>query len=44
MFFPKVAEPKEFMVIEGAEHFDLYDVDQYVDQVVERVNAFFRAA
>lgn len=43
MIFPKVAEPKELMVIEGAEHFDLYDVELYVDQAVEHMDAFFRA-
>lgn len=41
-FFPKVAEPKELIVVDGAEHFDLYDIDQYVDQVVERVGTFFK--
>lgn len=42
-FYPKAAEPKELVVIEGAEHFDLYDIDQYVDQVVERADTFFQA-
>lgn len=41
--YPKVAEPKELVVIEGAEHFDLYDQDQYVDQVIERADSFFQA-
>ncbi|AEV35175.1 alpha/beta superfamily hydrolase [Pseudovibrio sp. FO-BEG1] len=43
LFYPNAAEPKELMVVEGAEHFDLYDIDQYVDPVIDRVDTFFKA-
>lgn len=39
--YPKAAEPKMLVNIEGAEHFDLYDIDEYVDQVVDHVCTFF---
>ena len=41
-FYPKVAEPKELRIIKGAEHFDLYDQDKYVDQAVDRTDVYFR--
>lgn len=41
-FFPKVPEPKELLEIDGAEHFDLYDRDAYVDQAVDRIADFFK--
>jgi len=40
-FYPKAAEPKELFVVDGAEHFDLYDIDAYVDQAVEKSDQFF---
>ena len=33
---------KALFVIEGAGHYDLYDVPQYVDQAVERLDGFYR--
>lgn len=33
---------KDFFVIEGAGHYDLYDVPQYVDQAVERLDGFYK--
>lgn len=33
--------PKELFVIEGATHIDLYDVPEYVDQVVPKLVSFF---
>jgi uncharacterized protein len=36
------AEPKEWMEIQGASHMDLYDVDQYVDQAIEKIDEFFK--
>jgi uncharacterized protein len=37
----KAGEPKELFVIDGASHVDLYDQPQYVDQVVDKLGAFF---
>lgn len=36
------AEPKEWLEIEGASHMDLYDVDPYVDQAIEKVDEFYK--
>ena len=36
--------PKEFYVIEGAGHFDLYDNQKYIDMAVRKMNEFFRKA
>jgi fermentation-respiration switch protein FrsA (DUF1100 family) len=41
-FYGNVTEPKEMHVIEEAGHFDLYDVDAYVDQVIEKAGNFFK--
>ena len=41
-FFDQATEPKEIFVIEGASHFDLYDIDEYVDQAVDKVDSFFK--
>ncbi len=35
-------ETTELFTIEGASHIDLYDIDKYVDQAVEKINTFFR--
>lgn len=32
---------KDFVVIEGAGHYDMYDKPQYVDQAVERLGSFY---
>ncbi|MET0439049.1 MAG: alpha/beta hydrolase [Devosia sp.] len=37
-------EPKELFLIEGATHVDLYDKDEFVPQVVEKLHAFFEAS
>ncbi|NEW28741.1 alpha/beta hydrolase [Nocardia cyriacigeorgica] len=37
----KAAEPKELFVVDGASHIDLYDVDQYVTQAVDKLEEFF---
>lgn len=33
---------KDLFVIEGAGHYDMYDVPQYVDQAVERLDGFYK--
>lgn len=40
--FNNALEPKEKFIVEGASHHDLYDIDKYVDQSVERIDAFFK--
>lgn len=35
------SEPKELFIIEDATHFDLYDIDLYVDKAVDKIDAFF---
>jgi uncharacterized protein len=40
--FEIAAEPKEWLEIEGASHMDLYDVDPYVDQAMEKIDEFFK--
>ncbi|MEV0336543.1 alpha/beta hydrolase [Nocardia sp. NPDC050717] len=37
----KAAEPKELFVVDGASHIDLYDVDEYVTQAVDKLDEFF---
>jgi len=39
--FNSANEPKELFKIEGATHVDLYDIDEYVDQAVEKLNMFY---
>ncbi len=39
--FKKAGEPKEIHIIEGANHFDLYDNDRYLKPVVEKLALFF---
>ena len=39
--YDKATSKKEFHVIEGATHMDLYDISQYVNQAVEKLAAFF---
>lgn len=36
------SEPKAYHIIEGATHFDLYDIDEYVDQAVVSIDEFFK--
>ena len=40
--YSKAAEPKEMFVIPGASHVDLYDVPQYVNQSLNKLDAFFK--
>ena len=42
--FKKAGEPKEIFVIDGANHFDLYDNDRYLEPVVEKLASYFTAA
>lgn len=46
LYFSKLAiekakEPKELFLIEGASHIDLYDKEQYVAPIVEKLDRFF---
>ena len=34
-------EPKELYLVEGAGHFELYDIDEYVKQAVAKIVPFF---
>ena len=40
--FDMAAGEKEWMVIEGASHMDLYDIDKYLDPAMDKVDAFFK--
>ena len=42
--YAKAAEPKELMVIDGATHFALYDKEQYVGPIVEKLSEFYSKA
>ncbi|BDD04129.1 alpha/beta hydrolase [Aureibacter tunicatorum] len=39
-FYDKCTNPKELLVVENAGHFDLYDIDEYVDQAINKINDF----
>ncbi|MCP3667849.1 MAG: alpha/beta hydrolase [Gammaproteobacteria bacterium] len=39
--YDRATGDKELFVIEGATHVDLYDVDQYVDQAVTKLDSFY---
>lgn len=39
--YNKASEPKEFFKISDATHVDLYDIDKYVNQAVERLKMFY---
>jgi len=39
--FQKAVGPKELSWVEGASHVDLYDIEPYVSQAVERIDTFF---
>ena len=41
VFYDRVTSEKEFHEIDGASHVDLYDKMEFVDQVVDKVVAFF---
>ena len=40
--FERALTKKDFFVVEGAGHYDLYDKDEYVDQAIERLDCFYR--
>ena len=40
-YYEKCTEPKELFEVPGASHVDLYDVEEYVDQAVDRIATFF---
>ena len=40
-FYDKVASEKEYVVIDGASHVDLYDKAEYVDQAINQIAQFF---
>lgn len=42
LFNFKKRRPKKLVSIKGASHVDLYDVDKYVDQVVAKMDTFFK--
>ena len=42
MAYEKATGPKEMFLVNGATHMDLYDIPQYVDQAVDRMEQFFR--
>jgi len=41
-FYEKCSEPKELYVVPGASHVDLYDIDEYVDKAVAKMDEFFK--
>ena len=41
LFYDKVTSKKEYHEIDGASHVDLYDKVEFIDQVVDKVVAFF---
>ncbi len=41
LFHRKLKNPKKKLKIKGASHVDLYDKDEYVDQAVDGIDAFF---
>ncbi|MCP3872391.1 MAG: alpha/beta hydrolase [Desulfobacteraceae bacterium] len=42
--FKKAQKPKEVLTLEGANHFDLYDNDAYLQPATEKLNTFFTKA
>jgi uncharacterized protein len=42
MVYDMAAGEKEWMVIQGASHMDLYDIDQYLDPAMDKVDEFFK--
>ncbi|MBW1650551.1 MAG: alpha/beta hydrolase [Deltaproteobacteria bacterium] len=39
--FKRANEPKELFKIEGATHIDLYDIDKYVNQAIDKLTDFY---
>ncbi|HEY4789335.1 MAG TPA: alpha/beta hydrolase [Bacteroidales bacterium] len=40
--YEMAAGEKEWVVIEGASHMDLYDIDKYLDPAIDKVDEFFK--
>jgi len=40
--YEMAAGQKEWMVIQGASHMDLYDIDQYLNPAMDKVDTFFK--
>lgn len=40
--YSKAAEPKELFVIKNATHVDLYDVPEYMEQALEKLDDYFK--
>lgn len=40
--YDKATSPKELYLVDGATHMDLYDITEYVNQAVEKLNSFFQ--
>jgi len=39
--YDRAAEPKEFFKIQGASHVDMYDIDKYVNQAIDKLDIFY---
>lgn len=39
--FDRANEPKEFFKINGASHVDMYDIDKYVNQAIDKLGMFY---
>ncbi len=42
MFYEAASEPKELFEVPGASHVSLYDIDEHVDQAVDKMDEFFK--
>ena len=40
--YERAPNKKDFFVVEGAGHYEMYDTPQYVDQAVERLDVFYK--
>jgi len=41
-FFDRASDPKEFVVVPGASHVDLYDKDEFVSVAIDAMDGFFK--
>ncbi|HDB4632210.1 TPA: alpha/beta hydrolase [Staphylococcus aureus] len=39
--YERALEPKDIHIVEGANHFDMYDKEQFVTEAVEKMNSFY---
>ncbi|HCY6471464.1 TPA: alpha/beta hydrolase [Staphylococcus aureus] len=39
--YERALEPKDIHIVEGANHFDMYDKEPFVTEVVEKMNSFY---